>query len=320
MSSLLSRFFALIALALSANAAAQMPRPSEIMPRAAQSTTSAVINNGKHLITVGDRGQILASNDGLKWAQVAVPVRSMLTALSFVDDQTGWAVGDDATIVKTEDGGKTWMMQNFEPEKETAFLSVIASDAHHVIAVGAVGLVYSTSDGGLSWNEVAAPAIREEELFLHSIIRLNDGSLFVAGESGMLGVGNAGKWQRLKSPFEGSLFGALPRGKKGALIYGLRGAVYVSDDVRSNRWSRVALGSEAALYGGTMLPDGRALLVGASGTVFVVDAAGKRVESIASGVAFTLCGVAVVNGGLVVVGDDGIRRFNTALTPAAAKP
>ncbi|WP_428309807.1 WD40/YVTN/BNR-like repeat-containing protein [Hydrocarboniphaga sp.] len=319
MSPLLRRAVALIALTLSAKAAAQMPRPSEIMPRATQSTTSAVINNGKHLITVGDRGQILASNDGLKWAQVAVPVRSMLTALSFADDQTGWAVGDDATILKTEDGGKSWMLQNFEPEKETAFLSVVAIDANHALAAGAVGLLYATRDGGLSWNEVVAPAIREPELFLHAIVRLNDGSLFVAGESGMLGVGSAGKWQRLKSPYDGSLFGALPRGKKGALIFGLRGQAYVSDDVRGNRWSRVALGSDAGLYGGVMLADGRAVLVGAGGAVFVVDAAGKRAEPIASGVTGTLCGVAPVSGGLVVVGDDGVHHINTALV-APARP
>lgn len=313
MRSQLRRATALIALALSFDAAAQMPRPSEIMPRAAQSTTSAVINNGKHLITVGDRGQVLASNDGLKWAQVAVPVRSMLTALSFVDDQIGWAVGHDATIIKTEDGGKTWMLQNFEPEKETAFLAVIASDANHAVAAGAVGLLYATSDGGLNWSEVAAPAIRNDEPYLHAITKLSDGSLLVAGEGGMLGVGLGGKWQRLKSPVEGSLFGALPRGKKGAVIFGLRGQVYVSDDVRSARWSRVTLASEAGLYGGTLLADGRAVLVGAGGAVFVVDAAGKRAEPIASGVFSTLCGVAPVNGGLVVVGDDGIHRFNTAL-------
>ncbi|MDB5972394.1 MAG: hypothetical protein JWQ90_4844 [Hydrocarboniphaga sp.] len=295
-------------------AAAQVkPRASEIMPRASQSLTLAVVNNGKHLITVGDRGQILASNDGLKWAQVEVPVRSTLTAVAFVDDQTGWAVGFDATILKTEDGGKSWMLQNFEPEKETAFLSVAATDRHHAYAVGAFGLFYATSDGGISWAEVAAPAVRDEELSFHSIVRLNDGSLFIAGESGMLGLSSGGKWQRLKSPYEGTFFGALPRGKKGALIFGLGGTIYVSDDVRSMRWSKLALGTEAALYGGTLLPDGRVLLVGLSGAVWVVDADGKRARPIASGVAFSLCGVAAVNGGLVVVGESGVQRFNTSL-------
>jgi photosystem II stability/assembly factor-like uncharacterized protein len=289
------------------------PRPSEIMPRAAQSLTLAVINNGKHLLTVGDRGQILASNDGVKWAQVAVPVRATLTAIAFVDDQIGWAVGHDATILKTEDGGKSWSLQNFEPEKETAFLSVTATDRNHAYAVGAFGLFYATSDGGINWAEVAAKPIRNEELSFQAITQLNDGSLLVAGESGMLGVSSGGVWQRLKAPFDGTFFGALPRGKKGALLFGLRGKIYVSDDVRSARWTPIDVGKDTALFGGTLLPDGRVLLVGAAGTVFVVDAAGKHVEPIASGVSYALCGVAAVNGGLVVVGQNGVQRFNNQL-------
>jgi len=319
MSSLLRRALlaslALIALTTAAGLPAQVqPRPSEIMPRAAQGLTLSVVNNGKHLFTVGERGQILASNDGLAWAQVAVPVRATLTALSFVDDEIGWAVGHDAAILKTEDGGKSWMLQNFEPEKETAFLSVVATDRNHAYAVGAFGLFYATRDGGISWAEVAAPPIREEELYFHSIVKLNDGSLFIAGETGMLGVSaDGGRWQRLKSPYQGSWFGALPHGRKGALIYGLRGNVYLSDDVRGGRWRKLDLGSEASLFGGSLLDDGRAVLVGLSGAVFVVDAAGNKAEPLRSGLSYSLCGVAPVKGGLVVVGDYGIKRLDAAL-------
>lgn len=290
------------------------PRPSEIMPRVAQSLTLAVIDNGKHLFTVGERGQILASNDGVAWAQVAVPVRATLTAIAFVDDQVGWAVGHDATILKTEDGGRSWMLQNFEPEKETAFLAVAAIDHNRAYAVGAFGLFYATRDGGISWSEVAAKPIREEELYFNAITRLNDGSLLIAGETGMLGVSADGaQWQRLKSPYDGSLFGALPHGSKGALVFGLRGNVYVSDDVRSHRWSRVDVPGEASLYGGTLLADGRALLVGLSGAAYLVDAAGKRAEPLRSGVSYSLSGVVPVKGGVVVVGEYGIRRVDAAL-------
>jgi photosystem II stability/assembly factor-like uncharacterized protein len=314
MSWLRSTLAASLALIAFSAAAQVKPRPSEIMPRAAQSLTLAVVNNGKHLFTVGERGQILASNDGLAWAQVAVPVRSTLTALSFADDETGWAVGHDAAILKTEDGGKSWMLQNFEPEKDTAFMSVIATDRNHAYAVGAFGLFYATRDGGISWAEVPAAAIRDEELYFHSIVKLGDGSLFIAGEAGMLGVSADGRqWQRLKSPYEGSLFGALPQGRKGALIFGLRGKVYVSDDVRSGRWRKLDLGSEASLFGGTRLEDGRAVLVGLSGAGFVVDADGKRAEPLRSGLSYSLCGVAEVKAGLVVVGDKGIQRIDAVL-------
>src|SRR5882762_2682236 len=72
------------------------PRPAEIMPRASQALIMGVANTGDHLIAVGDHGEILASNDGRNWAQLEVPVRSPLSAVSFADKQNGWVVGHDA--------------------------------------------------------------------------------------------------------------------------------------------------------------------------------------------------------------------------------
>ncbi|WVM93430.1 hypothetical protein ULG90_05695 [Halopseudomonas pachastrellae] len=35
-------------------------------------------------------------------------MRQLLTAVYFVDDKRGWAVGHDSLILNTTDGGATW--------------------------------------------------------------------------------------------------------------------------------------------------------------------------------------------------------------------
>lgn len=204
------------------------PRESEIFPLADRALMLDVTNSGKHLIAVGDRGTILASNNGKDWAQVKAPARSALTAVSFADENTGWAVGHDAVIIKTTDGGKTWALQNFQPELEKAFLDVIALDASNAIAVGAYGLLFQTADGGTTWTQPEALAIRENELHLNGITKLANGSLLAVGEQGTIGLSadNGATWEKITSPYEGSLYGALPSGESGAMIFGLRGNVF----------------------------------------------------------------------------------------------
>lgn len=288
--------------------------PSEMAYLASRSLLLGICNTGKHLIAVGDRGNIVASNDGLNWAQVQAPVRATLTAVEFADEKHGWAVGHDAVILHTKDGGKSWQLQNFAPELEKPFLDVLFTDASKGMVVGAYGLFYVTSDGGASWTELDAPPIREEELHLNAITRLGNGEFFVVGETGMMGISADGaQWERLTSPYEGSLYGAIPRGDNGAVIFGLRGNVYSTDDVRGGDWSKVDVGTVASFFGGTLLPSGDIAMVGLAGEVALLSPSGKvrnmKVQAMAgvtgSG---TLSGAIPWKNGVLAVGELGVSR------------
>jgi photosystem II stability/assembly factor-like uncharacterized protein len=304
-----------------APAAPVKPWPSEIRPLATHALMLDVTSNGERLFAVGDRGTIVASIDGKDWVQIEAPVRSPLTAINFADAENGWAVGHDATILRTRDGGRSWVLQNFEPELEKPFLDVLFLDANHGFAVGAYGLLYVTTDGGDNWGEVDSP-IREEELHFNAISRLANGDLFIAGEQGTLAVSSdaGATWTQVESPYEGSFFGALPHGDKGVLIFGLRGNVYTSADARGG-WTKIEIDSYATLFGGTVLPGGGQALVGLAGevrrigtdgaitdipvVVKEVDAQGKERIKELSG---TLSAVIPFGGGLLVVGENGVVR------------
>lgn len=305
-------------------AAPVKPRPAEIALKAANGLMLGVVNSGRHLFVVGDRGTVLVSNNAKDWAQVQTPVRSALTSVSFASPDIGYAVGHDAVVLKTSDGGKTWLLQNFQPELEKPFLSVLALDADNVIAVGAYGLMYRTADGGGTWNEVDAPDIRGEELHLNHIGRLGDGGLLVVGEQGTIGVSadNGATWTKVTTPYDGSLYGSLPIGSGGALIYGLRGNVYRSDDVKAKTvaWSQVDLGTVASFFGGTALDTGEVVLVGLAGKAVrlgsdgstrsivvtrpLTDANGQTAEKQVTG---SFSGVIAWAGRLVVVGEQGVQ-------------
>jgi photosystem II stability/assembly factor-like uncharacterized protein len=292
-----------------APAAEVKPRPAEMMPLTPRSLLLDVFHNGQQYVAVGDRGGIILSADGAEWTQVPVPVRAALCAVYFTDPQNGWAVGHDATIVATKDGGRSWALQHFEPAMEKPLLDVLFLDASRGYAVGAYGLVLQTENGGQTWTELDAPAIREEEVHFNSIIRLGNGDLFIAGESGMLGVSrDEGRtWQRLESPYDSSLFGALPAGDKGALIFGLRGNAYITQDVRADKWTKVETGTVASMFGGTRLPEGGFAMVGLNGVILVADSSGGSVRAVQADSGTPLASAIPMNGTLLAVGESGVQ-------------
>ena len=83
-----------------------------IMPLARHSLLLDITHAGERIITVGERGHILYSDDqGSSWTQALVPTTQMLTAVHFANAQRGWAVGHDGLILVSDDGGINWRIQ-----------------------------------------------------------------------------------------------------------------------------------------------------------------------------------------------------------------
>jgi photosystem II stability/assembly factor-like uncharacterized protein len=256
-------------------AAAQEPpiaapgtEPSEPAPLAPRSLLLDAVSSGNRIIAVGERGHVLLSeNRGTDWTQIIVPTRSMLTAVAMPDDRNVWAVGHDEVILHSADGGRTWVRQYYAPEDETPLFDVWFENEHHGLAVGAYGLLLETHDGGKTW---ARRAVDAEERHLNAIVRSSDGTLFVPAESGLVfrSSDNGETWEGLRTPYQGSFFGAAALPDASLLVFGLRGNIYRSTD-RGQTWQQVPTCTTAGLMGAHVFPDGTVVIVGLSGTVLV---------------------------------------------------
>ena len=85
----------------------------------------AVASNGNHLWIVGSPGSlVLRSEDGgHTWVSSPTGQSLPLHKLCFIDQQRGWAVGAQGTILATRDGGRSWYPQRQQPTR-SALLSV----------------------------------------------------------------------------------------------------------------------------------------------------------------------------------------------------
>jgi photosystem II stability/assembly factor-like uncharacterized protein len=122
---------------------------------ASRSLLLAIAAAGQRLVTVGERGHVLLSDDrGATWTQAeVVPTRALLTGVCFSDSQRGVAVGHDEVILTTHDAGRTWTLTHFAPQAQQPLLDVACADGGRVIAVGAYGVYFTSTDGGASWKE-----------------------------------------------------------------------------------------------------------------------------------------------------------------------
>lgn len=313
-------------------------KPNAALPASQASRTRllSVEAVGKRLVAVGQQGVIIDSEDGgASWKQVASPVNQMLNRIRFSDDKTGWILGYDSTIMKSDDAGKSWELRHFNP-KGRALYDLLALDANRAIAVGAYGTYLTTRDGGKRWSKDTSIPVVKMGLHLDTLTRLGDGSLFMTGEKGLMArsTDEGATWQMLRSPYIGSFFGALPVGEKGVVVHGLRGNVFVTRDVTACPtqdpatwdefsattvtdagelaalgWRRLSNDSRESLFGATSLPGGRALLVGVNGLALVADLDKATLTPVKTPSKETLVDVLMVGDQAIAVGKRGVQNL-----------
>ncbi len=247
---------------------------------------------GEQLVAVGERGHIIRSPDGVKWAQDSVPSIATLTAISFIGSK-GWAVGHDATILHTS-GNNEWQVQMFEPEFERPFLDVAFLNENHGIAIGAYGTFYRTQDSGVTWTSEMHPEflsqddqeyleevkLEDEEFYLEELasilphlnrIRLVDDTLYIAGEAGLIAksTDEGRSWERLPIDYYGSFFDIYQDDSNALFAAGLRGNLFRHNE-QSDDWNKIDSSSTASLNSVLSLKDNSLLIVGNNGTLVCV--------------------------------------------------
>ena len=314
---------------------------------AQQTLMTAVTRAGERLVSVGDRGTILLSDDhGGHWRQAkVVPASVTLTNVAFVSPRVGWAVGHGGIVLRSADGGETWSKQldgiraaqieldaatqaaaAAPTERSTArrlreaqrltaagpdkpFLDLHFFDDSHGVVIGAYGLAFVTHDGGITWRSLIGGIDNPGGRHLVDFLKAESG-LYIAGEQGLvLRSADGGEtFATIETPSRGTFFGILDASDGAILAFGLRGAIYRTTDAGAS-WQKIDV-PEVSINGGTRLEDGELVLVDELGNVLLSHDDGLSFASLPVPQATSLVAVTqATDGGLILAGVRGNVRM-----------
>tara|TARA_R110001583_G_scaffold77851_3_gene211615 strand:- start:48269 stop:49327 length:1059 start_codon:yes stop_codon:yes gene_type:complete len=283
------------------------------------------------LVAVGEHGHIILSSDAVNWQQAKVPLQTTLTSVFFFNSNLGWAVGHDATILNSTDGGLTWKIQQYKPELEKPLLDIVFKTPTDGIAVGAYGLSFRTQDGGKTWqNEFHSEFLlpedaqylselkqEDEEAYLDEAssilphfnrLVLDGRTLYMVGEIGLIAKSNdfGTSWLPFDNIYQGSFFDISRTRQGNLLVVGLRGHVFRSLK-NGTPWQPRQTNTTALINDIVLSDDERIFLLANGGTLL---------ESVDDGQSYRLIiqkdGKALIagvwfNGQLVAVSDVGVK-------------
>ena len=295
------------------------PQPTEYAVASDMATQALLLDAaraGSRMVAVGEFGHVLLSDDnGDSWRQAAsVPTRNTLVGVSFIDNQTGYAVGHAATILKTVDGGENWTLQYVERNGETPLFAVHFADAQNGIAVGGFSYTFETKNGGESWTQRALVEDSYDDFHLNDLFADTKGNIYIPAEFGTVykSRDRGQNWQAIETGYDGSFWGGLALSNGDVLVFGMRGNVWRSSNAGKS-WKQVETGTDQSVSGGTQLSDGRVILAGLSGTVLVSSNGGKsftnqpRPDRLSFATAIGKAG-----NDIILLGDPGIKSHSLA--------
>lgn len=304
---------------------------------------TAITRAGERLLAVGVRGLIVYSDDhGKTWKQAAVPLSSDLLDVHFPTPTDGWAVGHDGVVLHSGDGGITWQKQfdgiqaeklltahfkklasggnadaerflrdtalNYKEGPEQSLLGVWFDDARHGFVAGSFGTIFSTSNGGKSWESWVENV--DSEMPLHyNAIRGFKGDVFIASEKGLVFRLDRAKRRFMAVPtgYSGSFFGLVVH-RDALLAVGLRGSAFRT--VNGGRdWKELKTGISSTITSGASNGNGKLVLVAQTGQVILSEDEGAHFRSLSVPRAMGNTGVSwATPRTVIVIGDRGIQE------------
>ena len=288
--------------------------------RASQSLLLDTALAGDRLLAVGERGHIIYSDDvGDNWQQAQVPSTQMLTAVFFISDRQGWAVGHDGLILVTRDGGESWLLQRDGLAAQENLNQTDRDRAQARLAELETALASANEDivEDLRFNlEEATMDLEDaEQLLLESnfapplmdIWFQNDSLGWAVGAFGtLLQTSDGGKnWQsvdqRIDNP-EGFHFYGITGNSNGQLfIAGETGGLYRSMDAGLS-WQQLDSPYDGSWFGVLQQPSSGALWVfGLRGNIFRSSDFGSSWTPAGNDNTMTIAGATIAEDGIVVM-------------------
>ena len=291
---------------------------------------------------VGGRGVLLATDDGGDvWRVRPRPTEDALRDVYFSDEQNGWLVCERSIydlktkdeprtyLLRTTDGGATWQKVNvIGKDVDARLVRALFTDNGRGWAFGEEGVLYTTRDGGASWERQRVPT---QNLLLGGWFLNSEQGWLVGAGATLLQTADGGETWRA-----GTLVGLAPAAggnAAGALrvrftaasfvdqrrgwAVGAEGRAFATRD-GGRTWGQQTSNVMADLYDVKFLDEFEGWAAGAGGTLIHTTDGGRRWTIEPSGTTHALerlCFVGREHGWVVGFGGTIIR-----FTPNAPRP
>jgi photosystem II stability/assembly factor-like uncharacterized protein len=249
------------------------------------------------------------------WSIQVSGTNNTLWGVSFADANTGIAVGEGGTILKTVNGGLTWTAQNRGGETDPLYAVSLPTRSSGSV-VGPWGRIFLTSDEGTTWNKQSG--VMDDGDILQGVSTLGDGSTIAVGYRyvfvpSLKAYGTAFRttdggatWERWSSttaikPLSGVVLAASRTG----IAVGSEGMILRTIDGGSS-WFMQRSGTSRSLSAISLSDANTGTVVGDSGTILRTTDGGESWVTQISGTLKKLRGVAQIDSKTcVAVGDSG---------------
>src|SRR6266545_2254413 len=137
-------------------------------------------------MTVGQTGFNYKTTDGgVTWTQINRGIGVSFYDIQMFDDNAGLAVGDNGYFIRTTNGGAHWTTGKLEVTgqifgRDESLRAVDIVDSDFAVAADPGGVVFKTSDRGLTWQSVGFPNL-SGNFFIDDVDFVNRTLGFVSG-------------------------------------------------------------------------------------------------------------------------------------------
>jgi len=154
-------------------------------------------------------GDTLAQSQLEGWVKIPSPTNKTLRNLYFIDAQTGWAAGEDGTIIHTSNGGDSWIVQNSTVPSFIVDIFFINENLGWALVFRDVfpfgTIILKTTNGGDTWIAEDYP---DDNAFMNTIFFFDSLNGWVGGTY-IAGTTNGGvTW--VEADVDSSMISGLP--------------------------------------------------------------------------------------------------------------
>ena len=242
------------------------------------------MNLNKHIIFLIVTMSINLAFAQINWHSQTSNINQSLRSVYFLDENLGWAVGFNGTILHTTNGGTNWAIQTSGTTNKL-YSIVYFLDPNNGWVVGEFGTILHTSNSGVNWSVQNSGTIN----LLGSIKFTNANTGFICGNNGtILKTTNAGlNWNLMNSGTTEDLYSIYFSNENTGWAVGFNGTIIKTSDGGTN-WTTQNSSTLQVLNSVSFCGSDSGWIAGNTGTILFTSDGGTNWVTQTSGISYDL--------------------------------